>query len=77
MNVDKNDDVRSENDIEKYIISLLKNNDKLTTKEIVELTEAEGLTCPDEPVRFLNKMRLRGLIKGELSLEKKGWHWWI
>lgn len=62
---------------EEYIIQLLKDGQKLTTKEIVELTENAGVSCPDEPVRFLNNMRMKGVINGHVSIEHKGWLWWV
>ena len=68
----------SELDAEKLIISLLGNADKpLTTREIEETVSGKGKQCPDSAVRFLAKMRYKGMIKGELSVEHKGWIWWI
>ena len=72
-----NEDLISKDDIEKYVIELLHQGKQFTTKEIVELAEKDGLSCPDEPVRFLNKMRIKGQINGKLSMEHKGWIWWI
>ena len=42
----------SEHRLEKYIIHVLSVEGKLTTKELVARAEADGRTCPDEPVRF-------------------------
>ncbi len=66
----------SKQEIEQYVIQLLSHGKKMTTKEIVERTEHDGLSCPDEPVRFLNKLRMKGQINGQVSLEHKGWLWW-
>jgi hypothetical protein len=68
---------RSKQEIEHYVVQLLSEGRKMSTKEIVDLAEKDGISCPDEPVRFLNKMRLKGEIKGQLSLEQKGWLWWV
>jgi hypothetical protein len=81
-NQDKQDDKgkidkKSKHNIEHYVIQLLSQGKKFTTKEIVELVEKDGLSCPDEPVRFLNKLRIKGEIKGQLSMEHKGWIWWV
>jgi len=68
----------TEQDAEKFIVSLLSKADKpLTTREIEEIVQGKGKRCPDSAVRFLTKMRYKGMIKGELSMEHKGWIWWV
>jgi repressor of nif and glnA expression len=68
----------SEFEAEKLILSLLgKSSHPLTTREIEEIVQGKGKQCPDSAVRFLSKMRYKELIKGELSLEHKGWIWWV
>lgn len=68
----------AEADAEKLILSILNNTDKpLTTREIEIFVQEHGKRCPDSTVRFLAKMRYKGLIKGELSIEHKGWVWWV
>ncbi len=74
---EKSNNSKSKKDIEQAIINLLTKGQKYTTKEIVEIAEKDGISCPDEPVRFLNKMRMKGEIKGKLSMEHKGWLWWV
>ena len=60
------------------ILSILKAAGKpLTTREIEEQTHKILVQCPDKTPVFLNKLRLKGIIKGELSLERRGWIWWI
>jgi repressor of nif and glnA expression len=67
----------TESDAEKLIVSLLSKADKpLTTREIEEIVQGKGKHCPDSAVRFLTKMRYKGMIKAELSIEHKGWIWW-
>ena len=67
-----------EQDAENLIVSLLsKANRPLTTKEIEEIIQSKDKRCPDSAVRFLTKMRYKDIIKGELSIEHKGWIWWI
>lgn len=68
----------TEPDAEKLILVLLDKADKpLTTREIEKTVQGQGKRCPDSSVRFLTKMRYKGLIKGELSIEHKGWIWWL
>lgn len=68
----------TESDAEKLIVSLLSKADKpLTTREIEKIVQGKGKRCSDSAVRFLTKMRYKGMIKGELSIEHKGWIWWI
>lgn len=63
---------------EAYIIELLKSNGrKMKTSEIYQISRERGVQCPDDTVKFLNKMRLEGKIHGEVSIEAKGWLWFI
>lgn len=67
-----------EKDAKELIISLLsKSVAPLTTRMIEEIVQGEGKQCPDSAVRFLAKMRYRGLIEGQLSKEHRGWIWWV
>jgi hypothetical protein len=49
----------------------------LTTRQIQEETRKRLLRCPDSTVVFLNRLRIRGLINGERSRERRGWIWWV
>lgn len=49
----------------------------MTTREVQEETERRLVRCPDSTAVYLNKLRMRGLIKGERSKEKRGWIWWV
>ncbi len=60
------------------IIELLKKAGRpLTTRQIEEEINKLGLKCPDTPARYLNQLRLKGVIKGELSVGEKSWIWFI
>jgi hypothetical protein len=60
------------------IISVLKGADKpLTTRDIDGEIKKRFVSCPDSLPILLNRLRLRGLVKGQLSTERKGWVWWI
>jgi len=61
-----------------FIVSLLnKAGRPLTTREVQESAEKALIQCPDSTVVFLNKLRLKGIVKGELSKEKRSWIWWV
>jgi len=62
---------------ESFVIALLKDRGPMSTMEIEKLAREEHKRCPDQTVIFLTKMRRKGLIKGEASLEKRGWLWWV
>ena len=62
---------------ESFVIALLKDKGPMSTMEIEKLAREEHKRCPDQTVIFLTKMRRKGLIKGEASLEKRGWLWWV
>jgi len=68
----------SEEEAIKLILSILKAAEKtLTTREIEEQTQKRLVQCPDRTPVFLNRLRLKGIVKGELSPERRGWIWWI
>ncbi len=49
----------------------------LTTREVQGETEKRLVRCPDSTAVFLNRLRTRGVIKGERSKERCGWIWWV
>jgi len=60
------------------IVSVLKTAGKpLTTRDVEGEIRKRLVTCPDNLPVLLNKLRLRGVVKGELSPERRGWVWWI
>jgi hypothetical protein len=60
------------------ILSLLRSAGRpMTTREVQEETEKRMVRCPDSTAVFLNRLRLRGLIKGERSRDRRGWIWWV
>jgi len=61
---------------EAFVIELLKVRGPLSTMQIEKLARTEHKRCPDQTVIFLTKMKRKGLIKGEASLERRGWVWW-
>jgi len=68
----------SEEDAIQLVLSILKAAGKpMTTKEIEEETRKRLVQCPDKTPMFLNRLRLKGIVKGELSPERRGWIWWI
>jgi predicted transcriptional regulator len=60
---------------EAFVIELLGDRGPLSTMQIEKLARKEHKRCPDQTVIFLMKMKKKGLIRGEASLEKKGWVW--
>jgi hypothetical protein len=66
-----------EEEAEQVVILLLAKEGPMTTVQIEERVMRRGEECPDSVVLFLSKLRLRGVIKGEVSREHRGWLWWI
>lgn len=60
------------------IISVLKAAGKpLTTRDVEGEIRKRLVICPDALPVLLNRLRLKGLVKGQLSPERRGWIWWI
>jgi hypothetical protein len=67
----------SESVAEAFVIRLLREQGPLSTVQIEKLARKQRKRCPDQTVIFLTKMKKKGLIKGEVSLERRGWIWWV
>ncbi len=68
----------SEDEAVELTISILRRAGKpLTTREIETETRKRMVSCPDKTPVFLNRLRLKGIVKGKLSVEKRAWIWWI
>jgi hypothetical protein len=60
------------------ILQVLKTAGKpLTTREVQRETERRMVRCPDSTAVFLNRLRIKGVINGERSRERRGWIWWV
>lgn len=69
--------VMESSDAERFVIELLRSEGPLTTMQIEVAARKDNKRCPDQTVLFLTKMRRKGLIKGEASLERRGYVWWL
>ncbi len=63
--------------VEAILGILRKAGEAVTTREVGEEMRKLQLRCPDSTIVFLNKLRLKGVIHGERSKERRGWIWWI
>lgn len=63
--------------IEIILDILRKAEGPLTTREIEEETKKLLVSCPDNTPVFLNRLRIQGIVEGQLSRERRGWIWWI
>jgi hypothetical protein len=62
---------------EEFVVELLRRSGPLTTMQIEVAARRRDKRCPDQTVLFLTKMKKKGIVKGEVSLERRGWIWWI
>ena len=63
---------------DQLVIQLLREaGHPLTTREVQEETQKRLVRCPDSTVVFLNQLRLKGVVNGKMSKERRGWIWWI
>lgn len=60
---------------EAILLSLESAKKPMKTEELQQILYE--INCPDLPPLLLNKLRLRGVIKGKLDLKQKAWLWWI
>jgi hypothetical protein len=67
----------SEEESFELILSILKAAGKpLTTRDVEGEIRKRLIMCPDSLPVLMNRLRIRGLVKGKLSPEKHGWIWW-
>jgi len=60
------------------LIWMVFGSEKLTTAEVeYRLESLFNYRCPDDFVKSLTKLKQGDLIKGEVSVEKGGWIWWV
>lgn len=53
-------------------------DDTVTTGQAAERLESVfGYRCPDDLAKTLMKYRKTGRVKGQVSMEKGGWVWWV
>ena len=67
--------IMTDREAEAFVTHLLREKGPLSTMEIEKLARKDRKRCPDQTVIFLAKMKKNGLIRGEVSLERKGWLW--
>jgi predicted transcriptional regulator len=61
----------------KLIMTILRKAGKpLTTRDVEGEIRKTLTSCPDSLPVLLNRLRLKGLVKGKLSAEHRGWIWW-
>ena len=65
----------TDSEAEAFVLGLLRDKGTLSTMEIEETAREHHKRCPDQTVLFLSKMKMKGLIVGTVSIERKGWVW--
>lgn len=68
-------EVMTPSEAEELVLQLLAENGPMTTMDIERAASASNRRCPDQTVLFLTKMKGKGLIRGEVSHERRGWLW--
>ncbi len=65
-----------EESTKRFVLDFLADGRRRTTAEVEAASRTAKLACPDSASRYLSRMRLLGLIDGELSVKDKTWTWW-
>lgn len=60
-----------------HVLIILEEKGPLTTREVEAEVQRTGKRCPDSAVRFLMRLKTSGKIKGEVTVKKGGWIWWV
>ncbi len=60
-----------------HVVGLLQQFGALTTRQFELMARSTGQRCPDGTVKFLMQLRLLGTICGGVSVEQRGWVWWL
>jgi repressor of nif and glnA expression len=67
----------TDEEAESHVLSVLTEHGKMTTRELESEVQKTGKRCPDSAVRFLMRLKTANKIRGEVSVEKGGWLWWV
>jgi len=68
----------TEEESSELIMTILKKAGKpLTTRAVEGEIRKTLISCPDTLPVLLNRLRMKGLAKGKLSAEHRGWVWWV
>jgi hypothetical protein len=68
----------SEEESFELIMSILKAaREPLTTRAVEGEIRKQLISCPDNLPVLLNRLRMKGLVKGQLSVERRSWIWWV
>jgi protoporphyrinogen oxidase len=67
----------TDEEAEAHVLKVLQGRGKMTTKDLEMEVQRTGKRCPDSAVRFLMRLKTAGKIKGEVSVQKGGWLWWV
>ena len=67
----------TDSEAEAFVVGVLRTHGSLSTMEIEMLARERRRRCPDQTVLYLAKLKYRGVIDGEVSVERRGWVWWL
>ncbi len=67
----------TDEEAERQVLKVLKAHGRMTTRELELEVQRTGKRCPDSAVRFLMRLKTSGKVRGEVSVEKGGWLWWV
>jgi hypothetical protein len=65
----------TDQEAEAHLLSVLREHGRMTTRELEASAQQIGKKCPDGAVKFLMRLKVKGVIKGEVDVDKGGWVW--
>ena len=65
----------TDQEAEEHVLSVLREQGRMTTRELEASVQRIGKKCPDGAVKFLMRLKVKGVITGDVDVDKGGWVW--
>lgn len=69
--------VMSYEEAKRFVLATLADGRRRTTQDVDAASSRANKRCPDSTAKFLARLRLEGLVHGELDYRTGTWRWWV